>query len=233
MAQWKLGPEQWRHPWTGRGKKRLLLMFALCASGPTGCNRGERASPSNASFQFGRRGVDDVSQRETFAGTANAPTAISQQPPAPRLEFLGRWNIELVAPVWELGATSDLGNRRIIPITGGDFEGPTLKGKILNNGADWQVVTKDGVAIIDTRYLLQTDDGALIYLQTNGYRHGPAEVLAKVARGEVVDPGSYYFRITMRFETSSPRYQYLNNHVALASAMRLGKAVVYDAYLVK
>jgi len=154
-------------------------------------------------------------------------------PPVPKLEFLGRWSVDLIAPVWELGQTSDLGKRRIIPITGGTFEGPDFKGKILNNGADWQVVTKDGLAIIDTRYLLQTDDGALVFLQTRGYRYGPPEVMAKVAKGEVVDGNLYYFRLYMQFETSSSEYEWLNRAMAIGFAMRLGQAVVYDAYLIK
>jgi len=154
-------------------------------------------------------------------------------PPEPVLEYMGRWHVDLIAPVWDLGKTSDLGVRRIFPITGGTFSGPHIRGKILNNGADWQIVTKDGVSIIDTRYLLLTDDDAYIYLQTKGYRHGPADVLEKVARGEAVDPSKYYFRITMQFETSAPAYNYLNCHIGIACAMRLGNAVVYDAYLVK
>ncbi len=155
------------------------------------------------------------------------------EPPKPNLEYLGRWYVDLVAPIWELGQTSDLGRRRIIPITGGKFEGPNFKGKILNNGADWQIVTKDGLAIIDTRYLLQTDDGEYVYLQTKGYRFGPPDVMAKVGKGEPVDPNLYNFRVTMQFETSSKKYDYLNRHIGIAFAMRLGNAVVYDGYLVK
>ena len=155
------------------------------------------------------------------------------EPPKPKLEYLGRWSVDLAAPIWELGQTSDLGKRRIIPITGGTFEGPSFKGKILNNGADWQVVTKDGVAIIDTRYLLQTDDGEYVYLQTKGYRFGPPDVMARVANGEVIDGNLYNFRLTLQFETSSKKYDYLNRHIGIASAMRLGNAVVYDAYLLK
>ena len=155
------------------------------------------------------------------------------EPPKPKLEFLGRWSVDLIAPIWELGQTSDLGRRRIIPITGGKFEGPNFNGKILNNGADWQVVTKDGLAIIDTRYLLQTDDGEYVYLQTKGYRFGPPDVMAKVAKGEVVDGNLYNFRLTMQFETSSKKYDYLNRYIGVAWAMRLGNAVVYDAYLLK
>jgi hypothetical protein len=155
------------------------------------------------------------------------------EPPKPKLEYMARFSVDLIAPIWELGKTSDLGKRRIIPITGGKFEGPLLKGAILNNGADWQIVTADGLAIIDTRYLLQTNDGALIMLQTKGFRYGPPEVMAKVAKGEVVDGNQYYFRLYMSFETSAPQYAWLNRAMAVGYAMRLGNAVVYDAYVIK
>jgi hypothetical protein len=90
--------------------------------------------------------------------------------PSPRLEYMARFTVDLVAPVWELGVTSDLGRRRVIPITSGSFAGPLLSGEILNNAADWQILTADRTAIIDTRYLLKLDDGSLAYLQTRGYR---------------------------------------------------------------
>ncbi len=153
-------------------------------------------------------------------------------PPVPALTPLARFTVDLVAPIWELGATTDLGRRRIIPITGGYFEGPRLNGSILNNGADWQVVTSDGLALIETRYLLELDDGSLAYLQTRGYRHGPANVMADVAAGKPVDPSLYYFRISLAFETASLSYSWLNRTLAIGSAMRLGQAVVYDAFTV-
>ncbi len=155
------------------------------------------------------------------------------EPPKPNLEFMARFTVDLVAPVWDVGETSDLGRRRIVPVTGGKFEGPLLNGKILNNGADWVTVTKDGVAYLDARYLLQADDDSLIYLQTKGFRYGPAEVQAKVAKGEVVDPSQYYFRFYMTFETSSKKYNWLNRAMGIGYAMRLGNGVVYDAYLIK
>jgi Protein of unknown function (DUF3237) len=160
--------------------------------------------------------------------------AVSDQagPSTPRLELLARFTVELTRPVWELGRTSDLGARRIIPITGGRFAGPRLTGEILDNGADWQIVTADGAAIVDTRYLLRLDDGALAYLRTHGYRHGPPEVLASIARGDDVDPAEYYFRMQMEFETASTAYGWLNRSIVIGSAMRLAQAVVYDAYLV-
>ncbi len=166
-------------------------------------------------------------------GMAHAAEKEIFQPPKPTLEHLARFTVNLEAPIWELGATSDLGRRRIIPITSGSFDGARLKGTILNNGADWQVVTAQGVAIIDTRYLLKTGDGALIYLQTKGFRYGPADVMADVAKGNPVDPARYTFRLTMSFETADPRYAWLNRAIGVGAAMRLGAAVVYDAYLLE
>ena len=153
-------------------------------------------------------------------------------PPRPGLELLARFTVDLHAPVWELGQTSDLGRRRIIPITGGRFAGPVLNGEILDNGADWQIVTADGAAVIDTRYLLRLDDGALAYLRTRGHRRGPPAALAGLAAGADVDPGSYYFRVHMDFETASSTYGWLNRTLAIGSAMRRPDAVVYDAFMV-
>ncbi len=154
-------------------------------------------------------------------------------PPAPRLELLARFEVALAAPPWDLGETSALGRRRIIPITGGRFHGPLLNGEILDNGADWQIITADGLAIIDTRYLLRLADGALAYLQTRGFRHGPADATAALARGEDVDPSRYYVRVTLQFETASPAFAWLNRVIGVGCAIRRADGVVYDAYAVR
>jgi hypothetical protein len=87
------------------------------------------------------------------------------------------------------------GRRRIVPQTGGTFTGPELNGRLLAAvRADWQTVLPDGAAIGDIRYALQTDDGALLYVQSRSVRHGPPEVLARLARGEEVDASDYTFR---------------------------------------
>jgi Protein of unknown function (DUF3237) len=153
-------------------------------------------------------------------------------PPTPGLEYLARFHVDLTDPLWDLGRTSDLGVRRIVPITGGTFTGSRLQGEILNHGADWQIVTDRGAIIIDTRYLLRTDDDALIFLSTKGFRNASAEVMANLAAGRPVDPSSYYFRITMSFETADPRYTWLNTSIFVGSALRQPNAVVYDAYVV-
>lgn len=168
-----------------------------------------------------------------MAGTASAQSDAAHttfDPPKPALTYMGRFSVDLIAPIWELGKTGDAGKRRIIPITGGNFKGPLVNGEILNNGADWQVVGADGLAVIDTRYLLKMDDGELVYLQTKGLRYGPPEVMADVAQGKPVDPNKYYFRVYMTFETASKKYAFLNRTMAVGYAMRLGNAVVYDAY---
>lgn len=158
--------------------------------------------------------------------------SVGMSPPAPGLQLMARFTVELTDELWDLGRTSDLGRRRIIPITGGRFTGPMLSGEILDNGADWQVVTDDGTTVVDTRYLLRMHDGPLVYLSTRGFRHGPADVLADLAAGNPVDPALYYFRIQLSFETAAANYQWLNRSVAIGSAVRLFQAVVYDAYLV-
>jgi hypothetical protein len=127
-------------------------------------------------------------------------------------------DITLAAPQ-ELGE-SPLGRRRIINITGGTFHGARLSGKVLPGGADWQVIRADGVADLDARYTLETSDGALIYVRNHGYRHGPADVLKKLASGEDVDPSLYYMRTTPLFETGDQRYAWLNRLVCVGTGAR-------------
>lgn len=153
------------------------------------------------------------------------------EPVAPRLELITRVRATLAEPL-ELGQTP-WGRRRVIGITGGEVEGPLLRGKVLPGGADWQIVHEDGTATIDTRYTLQSHDGALIYVATRGCRTGPREVLGRIAAGETVDPSEYYFRVAIQYETSAPEYEWLNWVVAVASALRLADQVEYDAYVVR
>jgi len=153
------------------------------------------------------------------------------EPVAPRLELITRVRATLAEPL-ELGQTP-WGRRRVIGVTGGEFNGPLLTGKVLPGGADWQIVHEDGTASIDTRYTLECHDGALISVATRGCRRGPREVLERIVRGEPVDPSEYYFRVSIQYETSAPAYQWLNWVVAVASAIRLADQVVYDAYVVR
>jgi hypothetical protein len=137
-----------------------------------------------------------------------------------------------LAPAQELGE-SPLGRRRIINITGGTFRGERLSGKVLPGGADWQVIRVDGVADLDARYTLETADGALIYVRNHGYRHGPAEVLKKLAAGEDVDPSLYYMRTAPLFETGDARYAWLNRLICVGTGARKKSSVHLEIFEVK
>jgi hypothetical protein len=119
------------------------------------------------------------------------------------------------------------GTRTFAPITGGTFEGARLRGKVLPGGGDATLLRSDGVLELDLRIALETDDGALIYVTSFGLRHGPPEVIAAIGRGETVDEASYYFRVTPRFETSAPKYVFLNELLAVASGDRRPSGPIY------
>ena len=118
------------------------------------------------------------------------------------------------APPQKVGAVPH-GIRSIVPVTGGDFEGPRLRGKVLPGGCDWLLLRSDGVLELDLRITLETDDHALIYMTFQGLRHGPPDAIAALGRGEVVDPARYYFRTLPRFETSTEAYAFLNRIVTV------------------
>ncbi|MCG6891998.1 MAG: DUF3237 domain-containing protein [Desulfobacteraceae bacterium] len=153
------------------------------------------------------------------------------QPAAPPpLRFLYR-SVVIVAEPLSVGRIA-AGERRIINITGGSFSGPHLSGVILPGGADWQIIRSDGITEVEARYTLQTHDGALIYVVNRGLRHGPEDVMARLAAGEQVDPSLYYFRTTPEFETGSPEYSWLNGVVAVAVGERQASEVVITVYQV-
>lgn len=152
------------------------------------------------------------------------------EPVTPRLERLCRATVEIATPL--VVGDTPLGQRRIIPITGGRVEGPRLQGVVLPGGADWQIVRADGGVALEARYTVRTDDGALIYVRNVGVRSGPPEILARLGRGEPVDPAAYYFRTTPRFETGAPGYGWLNDLIAVGSAVRRPEAVILDFYAV-
>ena len=137
-----------------------------------------------------------------------------------------------LGPPQELGDTP-AGRRRIIPIIGGSFHGERLNGRLLPGGADWQIVRTDGVAELEARYTLETSDGARIYVQNFGYRHGPADVLRRLADGKPVDPSLYYMRTTPRFETAAERYSWLNRTICVATGARRAESVELDIFEVR
>jgi len=125
------------------------------------------------------------------------------------------------------------GKRRIVPLTGGTFTGPELNGTLLpGSSADWQIVLPDGTALGDIRYTLQTDNGDLLYVQSRGVRHGSADVLARLARGQDVDASEYTFRTSTQIETAAAGLEWLNKGVFISVGGRRPGAVLYETYLV-
>ncbi len=151
--------------------------------------------------------------------------------PDPRLTQIFRLEATL-GPVLDLGNTAQ-GRRRIVPLTGGTFTGPQLNGKLLAGvSADWQILLADGTALGDIRYVLQTDGGDLLYVQSRGVRHGSAEVLARLGRGEDVDASEYTFRTSTQIETAAHGLDWINKGVFISVAGRQPGGVIYETYLV-
>lgn len=154
--------------------------------------------------------------------------------PAPGLTWLYRAEIEIGPP--QLLGLTPAGERRIIPISGGRFDGPRLSGRILPGGADWQLVRQsdpDEIEMrVEARFTMETVDRALIYLSNTGIRRATPDQVRRMMAGEAVDPASYYFRMTPRFETAAAAYAWLNGIVAVASGMRTPDRVIYDVYAV-
>jgi Protein of unknown function (DUF3237) len=135
----------------------------------------------------------------------------------------------------EVGALVSLGvakygERRYVPLLGGRVAGPELNGSIVEGGVDWQINRADGVLDIAAHYVIRADDGGLIEVQSDGMRHGPPEVMARLARGDAVARDEYFFRTLMRFQTGAPQWLHLNKVMALAVGQRQAKLVVLDVY---
>ncbi len=157
--------------------------------------------------------------------------AMSTRLPDPRLIQVYRLEATLGQPL-DLGDVSQ-GHRRIVPLTGGTFTGPELTGKLLPGAsADWQIVLPDGTALGDIRYTLETDRGDLLYVQSRGVRHGSADVLERLGRGEDVDASEYTFRTSTQIETAAPDLDWLNKGVFISVAGRRPGGVIYETYLV-
>jgi hypothetical protein len=108
--------------------------------------------------------------------------------------------------------------------------GPEINGRIRAGGVDWQVARRDSALEIAAHYVIETDDGALVEVQSTGLRHGPPEVLARLAAGEVVDPSEYFFRTLVRFATGHQDWLHLNKVMAIARGQRQARQVLLDLY---
>ncbi len=111
----------------------------------------------------------------------------------------------ITAKIGDVTTAGEIGTgvRRIIPITGGEVKGEGINGKVCAFGADFQIIRPNELIELEAKYAFETDDGAVVYVENNGMRFGPVELLQKLKRGEPVDPKLIYFRTVPRFETGS------------------------------
>lgn len=161
--------------------------------------------------------------------TAAAAMDETAFPPPPLLLPMCRVRCEVGAVV-SLGGPAKHGERRYVPLGTGSVRGPELNGTLVGGGVDWQIARADGVLEIAAHYVIRADDGALIEVQSNGMRHGPAEVMARLARSEAVARGEYFFRTTVRFCTGAAAWLHLNKVLALAVGEREANRVRLDLY---
>jgi hypothetical protein len=133
--------------------------------------------------------------------------------PAPQLLHFADLAVRIGTPV-------EIGNRRVIPIAGGEVTGPRIRGKVLPGGADYQIMRPDGATDLQARYVIELEDKQLIYVENTGLRDGPRELLEKLRRGEWADPSLIYFRTVPRFETSAPGYEWLTRNLFICSGAR-------------
>jgi hypothetical protein len=124
-----------------------------------------------------------------------------------------------------MGGPGPLGQRQHIPLLGGVVSGPALQGRIRPGGGDWALIRGDGASVIDARYSIEADDGALIYVQSSGLRVSSPEVLASMRAGQPVDPAAVYFRATPRFEAPEGVHDWLNLRLFVATLERLPSSV--------
>jgi hypothetical protein len=142
-------------------------------------------------------------------------------PPSPKLEFAFTVRIRFERAHWVRPSNTGM-VRAAILLDDGEFEGPNIRGKVVPiSGGDFPLVRADGVIDFDARYLLQTDDGATIYLQSRGFRWHDEETTARLNKLEEVDPSLYYFRVAPKFDAPSGKHDWLNRHIFVGFGERL------------
>ena len=127
----------------------------------------------------------------------------------------------------DVGATPR-GYRRVAPVSGGRFEG-RMSGEVLPGGTDWITLNEDQSCMyIDVRLPLKTDEGSFVILHYAGIRAGHPEILARVTRGEDVEPHSYYYYVSGSFEASEPNMDWLNRLVCIGKGSRSATGPEYS-----
>ncbi|MFT4874608.1 DUF3237 domain-containing protein [Congregibacter sp.] len=145
------------------------------------------------------------------------------------LEHICSAKVTLQNPPEAIGPTPE-GLRVNFYITGGEVNGPRLKGKFLPVGADWLIIRSDGVGVMDIRATIETRDGALIYVAYNGFIDAGEDGYTKFIEGNL--PARMPIRGAPRFSTAHPDYLWLNRIQCVnVGEVDLNSSVVgYDLY---
>ena len=161
---------------------------------------------------------------------AQKAQGIQETPEAPGLTFLAELSVAVGDPI-DVGPTPE-GHRRVIPITGGTVSGPTLNGRVLPGGADYQLLHTPILTELDARYVLETGDGDRIFVHNSALRHGSAQDIERLNRGEAVDAASIYFRCWPRLTAAAPEWDWLNTRLAVGTGERHPDRVVIRVFLI-
>lgn len=148
----------------------------------------------------------------------------------PRFEYVMQTRV-ITASGMAMGSYGGTGQRIMVGVVGGDFEGPGLKGRVVPGGTEWPLVRPDGVGTIDARYTFETDDGVFINIRNTGYRYGPPDVMERLNAGQGwIDPETYYFRTYTVFEAPVGKYDWLSRFVFLGIAERVPELLYVRYY---
>ena len=151
--------------------------------------------------------------------------------PPPLLEHICDIAVTIAPPI-EIGQTAS-GLRRVIPITGGEVKGPHLNGKILNAGADFQLILGGGTqAHLDARYVIELDDGSRVFVENTALRFASLENSQRIMRGEPVNPTEIYFRCQPRLDANSAQWAWLSESQFIGSGRRAPDGVFLSFYRV-
>jgi len=142
----------------------------------------------------------------------------------PRLDYFADLQVEVGTP--QVLGQGPQGLRRVVPILGGSAQGQGWTARVLPGGSDFQLIVSDTLSHLDARYGLETDAGDLVYVQNRAVRAAPAEVMARLLRGEPVDPASIYFRCSPSLETSSASLRWVNERIFVGAGVRHPAQVV-------
>ncbi|WP_309476755.1 DUF3237 family protein [Arthrobacter sp. ISL-95] len=114
----------------------------------------------------------------------------------------------------------------------GPFPGQHFHGRVLPAGADYQILRSAELTELDARYAVVLDDGAMVYVHNAALRFGAVEDIAKLNKGDAVDPALIYFRCSPRFSTASVQWARLNHTIMVGTGRRRPGSVEIDVFTV-